>query len=161
MGWFARTRGPGGDPAALPEDGLSALTLLAVLEEAVTHLPAAESLLERCAVAGEPGHPVGIRPADRRLGAVEARQGLRLRIAFTRLSRWVDGMPCEPAQEPLRADASRLLRFYLLMVTYALDAAFTPPARQHIAVRGGRGGAARRLVELRDLARVAADAATE
>ncbi|MEY9854325.1 hypothetical protein ABH923_004003 [Leifsonia sp. EB41] len=155
MGWFARTRRA--DSVALAEDGLSALTLLAVLEEAVSHLSAAESLLERCAVAGEPGHPVGVRPSDRRLGVADARQGLRLRIAFTQLSRWLDGMICEPEQEPLRADASRLLRFYLLMVTYALDAAFTPPARQHIAIRGGHGGAAGRLVELRDLARAAAE----
>ncbi|MFE4470988.1 hypothetical protein ACFRFH_19430 [Leifsonia sp. NPDC056824] len=155
MGWFAKTRRA--DTVALTEDGLSALTLLAVLEEAVTHLPAAESLLERCALAGAPGHPVGVRPAGRRLGVADARQGLRLRIAFTQLSRWLDGMTCEPDQEPLRADASRLLRFYLLMVTYALDAAFTPPARQHIAIRGGHGGAAGRLVELRDLARAAAE----
>ncbi|MEY9953923.1 hypothetical protein [Leifsonia sp. EB34] len=155
MGWFARARA--GGSTALAEDGLSALTLLAVLEEAVSHLSAAESLLERCAVAGEPGHPVGVRPADRRLGAADARQGLRLRIAFTQLSRWLDGMTCDPEQEPLRADASRLLRFYLLMVTYALDAAFTPPARQHIAIRGGHSGAAGRLVELRDLARAAAE----
>ncbi|QNE34553.1 hypothetical protein [Leifsonia shinshuensis] len=155
MGWFSRARDA--DPAALAEDGLSALTLLAVLDEAVSHLSAAESLLERCAVAGEPGHPVGVRPADRRLGVADARQGLRLRIAFTQLSRWLDGMTCEPEQEQLRADASRLLRFYLLMVTYALDAAFTPSARQHIAIRGGRGGAAGRLVELRDLARAAVE----
>jgi hypothetical protein len=155
MGWFSRARDA--DSATLAEDGLGALALLAVLDEAVSHLSAAESLLERCAVAGEPGHPVGVRPADRRLGVADARQGLRLRIAFTRLSRWLDGMTCEPELEQLRADASRLLRFYLLMVTYALDAAFTPPARQHIAIRGGHGGAAGRLVELRDLARAAAE----
>lgn len=156
MGWFARLRGAGPDTDPLVEDGLGALTLIAVLEEAVSHLDAAESLLERCAAAGEPGHPVGVQPYPSRLGVVEARQGLRLRVAFTQLSRWLDGMACEPEQEALRADTARLLRFYLLMITYALDAAFTPPARQHIAVRGGRGGAARRLVELRDLARQSA-----
>ncbi|WP_426623917.1 hypothetical protein ACPPVW_15180 [Leifsonia sp. McL0607] len=157
MGWLARLHGPGSAPDPLAEDGLSALTLLAVLEEAVSYLDAAEALLERCALAGDPGHPTGARPADTRLGVVEARQGLRLRVAFTQLSRWLDGMVCEPEQEGLRADTSRLLRFYLLMISSALDAAFTPPSRQHIAVRGGNGSAARRLVELRDLARAAVE----
>lgn len=157
MGWLARLRAPGSRPDALAEDGLGALTLLAVLEEAVSYLAAAEALLERCALAGEPGRPGGMRPADHRLGAAEARQGLRLRVAFTQLSQWLEGMVCEPEQELLRADTSRLLHFYLLMISSALDAAFTPPSRQHIAVRGGRGGAAARLVELRDLARAAAE----
>lgn len=163
MGWFARLHGVGTSPrigsapAPLVEEGLSAVTLLAVLEEAVAHLDAAEDLLERCALAGDPGTLAGSRSSQQRLGAVEARQGLRLRVAFTQLSRWVDGMTCEPEQEGLRAEAARLLRFYLLMITYALDAAFTPPSRQHIAVRGGRGGAASRLVELRDRARAAAE----
>jgi hypothetical protein len=155
MGWFGRARGVGRDPGPLAEDGLGAVTLVAVLEEAVAHLDAAENLLERCAAAGEPGHPIGMRPDPARLGVADARQGLRLRVAFTQLSRWLDGMACDPGQEAVRADASRLLRFYLLMITYALDAAFAPPDRQHIAVRGGAGGAARRLVELRDLAREA------
>lgn len=156
MGWFVRLNRP--DPLPDPlEDGLGALTLLAVLEEAVSQLDAAEALLERCALAGEPGYPAGARPAEWMLGVAEARQGLRLRVAFTQLSRWVDGMVCEPEQERLRADTSRLLRFYLLMISSALDAAFTPASRQHIAVRGGRGGAAGRLVELRDLARSAVE----
>ena len=157
MGWFARLHGTAPSPDPLAETGLSALTLLAVLEEAVSHLDAAEALLERCALAGDPGHPAGARPPDRRLGVAEARQGLRLRVAFTQLSRWLDGMVCEPEQEGLRADTARLLRFYLLMISSALDAAFAPSSRQHIAVRGGRGGAAVRLMELRDLARAEAE----
>jgi hypothetical protein len=155
MGWFVRNRsGPAPDPL---EYDLGALTLLAVLEEAVCQLDAAEALLERCALAGEPGYPAGTRPPGWTLGVAEARQGLRLRVAFTQLSRWLDGMVCDPEQEPLRADTSRLLRFYLLMISSALDAAFTPPSRQHIAVRGGHGGAAGRLIELRDLARAAVE----
>jgi hypothetical protein len=153
MGWLARLHGPGSAPDPLAEDGLGALTLVAVLEEAVSYLDAAETLLERCALAGDPAHPAGSRPQDHRLSVADARQGLRLRVAFSRLYRWLEGTACEPEQERLRADTSRLLRFYLLMISSALDAAFTPPARQHIAVRGGRGGAATRLVELRDLAR--------
>lgn len=157
MGWFARLRGSGSGPGALAEDGLGALTLLAVLEEAVSHLDAAEALLERCALAGDPGRLAGLQPAGYRLGPADARQGLRLRVAFTQLSRWLECTTCEPEQEPLRADASRLLRFYLLMISSALEAAFNPPSRQHIAVRGGGGGAAARLVELRDLARAAVE----
>lgn len=157
MGWLGRLHGPDRSPDPLAEDGLAALTLLAVLEEAVSHLDAAEALLERCALAGDPGHPMSARTSERRLGVAEARQGLRLRVAFTQLSRWLDGMVCDPEQEGLRADTARLLRFYLLMISSALDAAFTPPSRQHIAVRGGRGGAAVRLVELRDLARAAVE----
>lgn len=153
MGWFARDRSGGAELGPLVDDTMSAVTLVAVLEEAVSHLGAAEELLERCALAGEPGHAAGFRTAWRPLGVADARQGLRLRVAFTQLSRWLDGLVCDPQQEALRADASRLLRFYLLMVTYAVDAAFIPPDRQHIAVRGGRGDAADRLVELRDLAR--------
>ncbi len=157
MGWFARPRGasPSGDP--LSEDTLGALTLLAVLDEAVAQLDAAEALLERCALAGDPWHQAGARSPDLRLGVAEARQGLRLRVAFTQLSRWLEGMDCEPEQERLRADTSRLLRFYLLMISSALDAAFAPSSRQHIAVRGGRGGTAGRLIELRDLARAAVE----
>lgn len=162
MGWFARPRGasPSGESLSrdpLSEDALGALTLLAVLEEAVAQLDAAEALLERCALAGDPGPQAGVRPPGRRLGVADARQGLRLRIAFTQLSRWLEGMDCEPEQELLRADTSRLLRFYLLMISSALDAAFTPSSRQHIAVRGGRGGTAGRLIELRDLARAAVE----
>ncbi|KQR52714.1 hypothetical protein ASF88_14580 [Leifsonia sp. Leaf336] len=156
MGWFVRQNKS--DPAPDPlEDGLGGVTLLAVLEEAVCQLDAVEALLERCAIAGDPGHAAGVRSADRRLGAAEARQGLRLRVTFTQLARWLDGMVCEPEQERLRAATSRLLRFYLLMISSALDAAFTPTSRQHIAVRGGRGGTAGRLIELRDLARAAVE----
>lgn len=157
MGWFTRLGGPAPVPPVLVEDGLSALTLLAVLDEAVSHVSAAEDLLERCARAGDPGRSADARRPDARLGAAEARQGLRLRVVFTQLSRWLDDLVCDPEQEGLRAEASRLLRFYLLMVTSAVDAVFTPPARQHIAVRGGRVGAAERLVELRDSARAAAE----
>jgi hypothetical protein len=155
MGWFARLHAPGSGPDPLAEEGLGALTLLAVLEEAVSQLDAAEALLERCALAGAPGGTAGARSPECRLGVAEARQGLRLRVTFTQLSRWLEGMVCEPEQEGLRADTSRLLRFYLLMISSALDAAFTPASRQHIAVRGGSGGAALRLVELRDLDRAA------
>lgn len=156
MGWFVRLNKPAPTPDPL-EDGLGGLTLLAVLEEAVSQLDAAEALLERCALAGDPRHSVGPRPTDRSLGVADARQGLRLRVAFTQLSRWLDGMVCEPEQELLRADTSRLLRFYLLMISSALDAAFTPASRHHIAVRGGRGGTAGRLIELRDLARASVE----
>lgn len=139
MRWFTGFRPPRTETAPFPGDGLDALGLLAVLEEALAHLDATEQLLAHC--------------ADGRVGPAEARQSLRLRVTFTRLSHWVDGMRCPSVLLPARDETACLLRFYLLMVTSAMDAVYAPASRQHIALRGGRGATGEQLLALRDAVR--------
>lgn len=141
MGWFGARRAQPRTEAVLREDdALGRVGLLAVLEEAVAHLDRAEDLLERCS-RGAP------------LRASDARTGLALRVSFTQLSRWIETMPCPDDQLLLRDQAACLLRYYLLMVATALDAAFVPAGGRHIAIRARgpeRGTPAMSLVALRD-----------
>ena len=158
MRWFSG-RSPTGrdaDPAlrgSLLDDALlgeaflrdaDGWTLLAVLDEAVSHLDDAERLLERCADGA-------LHPADARLS-------LRLRVTFTRLSDWIEHLPCAPEHLALRERAARLLEFYLLMVKHAMDAACasastSASASRRLAIRGGKESAAAELVALRDAVR--------
>lgn len=144
MNWFSRPTSTGRAPASFAERSFETLELLAVLEEAVVQLDDVERLLERCAVGA-------LRPA-------EARQSLRLRIAFSRLSRWTEGMLCSPDLLPARERTACLLRFYLLMVTQATSAAYVPATRRQIALRGGNAATAEQLLALRDAVRASSDA---
>ncbi|WP_348787418.1 hypothetical protein [Leifsonia sp. NPDC080035] len=147
MRWFGAGRAqPEPESVLREDDSLGVLALLAVLDEAVANADRAEGLLERCS-------------SGQRLGAADARAGLALRVAFTQLSRWIEGMPCPGDQLLLRDHAACLIRYYLLMVSTALDATFVPSGSRHIAIRGGRpesGTAATALTALRDELREAA-----
>jgi hypothetical protein len=148
MGWFGvRRASPRPDALLREDDALGIVELLAVLDEALAHVGRAETLIERCSTGAT-------------LGVSDARAGLALRVRFTQLSHWVEGMPCPDDLLLLRERAACLLRYYLLMVTSAIDAAFAPAGRRQIAIRGSASRAgmppAQALAALRDELREAA-----
>ena len=136
-------RGPEGDRAEGERavgELVDALTLLAVLDEAVTASLAAETLLTSCA-------------DGTRLRPVDARAGLHLRCTFARLQRWIDDLDLPAREEDIRDEASRLLAFYLHLLTHALDAPFSIAGRDRIALRSRgplTGAPSARLTALRD-----------
>jgi hypothetical protein len=101
---------------------VDSMTLLAVLEEAVPTADAAERLLTRC-------------DAGTRLSPADARAGLHLRYTFAQLSRWLEGLDLPPRDEEVRDETSRLLAFYLHMLTHALDARFAVGGRDGLVIR--------------------------
>lgn len=142
-------RGPADDrmPAsrALGDD-VGRLSLLALLEEAVGRAEEAESLLSR--------HEDGVP-----LSSAEARRSLRLRVAFAELQHWVDELDLAGAEAEVRDEASRLLAFYLHLLTHAFERGIGPAARQRLAIRSRgplTGAPCARLATLRERIRAAA-----
>lgn len=132
-----------GLPRALADD-IGRASLIALLDEAVERAEAAELLLTRY----EDGAP---------LLAVDARRSLRLRVAFAELQRWVDELDLAGRDAEVRDETSRLLAFYLHLLTHAFDRGIRVDS-DRFAVRGRgplTGAPAARLATLRNRLRTA------
>ena len=142
-------RGPADDrmPASRAlADEVGRLSLAALLDEAVDRADQAEALLTR----HEDGEP---------LGSGEARRCLRLRVAFAELQRWVDELDLAGAEADVRDESSRLLAFYLHLLTHAFDRGIGPVGRDRLAIRSRgplTGAPAARLATLRERVRASA-----
>ncbi|WP_285116625.1 hypothetical protein [Leifsonia sp. fls2-241-R2A-40a] len=127
-------------------DVVGRLSLAALLDEAVDRAEQAEALLT-CHEDGEP------------LGSGEARRCLRLRVAFAELQRWVDELDLGGAEADIRDETSRLLAFYLHLLTHAFERDIGPAGRDRLAIRSRgpmTGAPATRLATLRERIRAAA-----
>ena len=142
-------RGPADDrmPASRAlGDEVGRLSLVALLDEAVDRAEQAEALLTR----HEDGDP---------LRSGEARHCLRLRVAFAELQRWVDELDLPAEQTDVRDEASRLLAFYLHLLTHAFERGIGPVGRDRLAIRSRgplTGAPAARLSTLRERVRASA-----
>lgn len=125
-------------------DEVGSTSLAALLDAAVDRAEEAELLLTRY----EDGAP---------LVAVDARRSLRLRVAFAELQRWVDELDLAGRDAEVRDETSRLLAFYLHLLTHAFERGIRPDHyRFAIRVRGPLTGApAARLATLRERVRAA------
>ena len=133
------------DPTGATGRMVDTLTLLAVLDEAVAAATAAEGLLAACA-DGE------------RVSAAVARSGLRLRLRFAQLGRWIEDLDLTREDDDIRDECSRLLAFYLHLLTHATDAPFALRRRDRISLRNVApltGAPVARLQLLRDRLRAA------
>lgn len=140
-------RGSPEDRAGLPRalgDEVGHASLVALLDAAVDRATDAELLLTRY----EDGAP---------LLAVDARRSLRLRVAFAELQRWVDELDLAGGDAEARDETSRLLAFYLHLLTHAFDRGIAAGHdRWAIRGRGPLTGAPRaRLSLLRERVRAA------
>ena len=141
-------RGSPDERAGLPRalgDEVAHAALIALLDEAVSCAEDAELLLARY----DDGAP---------LVAVDARRSLRLRVRFAELQHWVDELDLAGPDAEVRAESSRLLAFYLHLLTHAFDRGITA-GRDRLALRARgplTGAPCARLATLR--ARVQASA---
>ncbi|WP_158864321.1 hypothetical protein [Leifsonia sp. AG29] len=134
------------DPVGATGRLVDTLTLQAVLDEAVIAATAADRLLAECS-DGE------------RVSAAVARSGLRLRLRFAQLGRWIEDLDLAGRNEEIRDECSRLLAFYLHLLTHAMDAPFELRRRNRLTIRSDApltGAPAARLQVLRDRLRAAA-----
>jgi hypothetical protein len=125
-------------------DDVGNISLAALLGAAVDRAEEAELLLTRY----EDGSP---------LLAVDARHSLRLRVAFAELQRWVDELDLAGRDAEVRDETSRLLAFYLHLLTHAFGRGIRAE-RDRFAIRGRgplTGVPAARLATLRDRIRAA------
>ncbi|MDR6970655.1 hypothetical protein [Leifsonia shinshuensis] len=126
-------------PRALGHE-VGRLSLLALLEEAVTAAERADVLLARC-------DDIDVTTA------ADARLALRLRVAFADLQRWADDLELDGREAELRDEAARLCAFYLHLLTHAFDRRIASAGhdRRTIRSRGPLTGApCARLALLRD-----------
>ncbi len=139
-------RGPHDDRAGIPRalgDEVARAGLVALLEEAVGCAEDAELLLTRY----EDGAP---------LVAVDARRSLRLRVRFAELQRWVDELDLAGRDAEVRDETSRLLAFYLHLLTHAFDRGVSTAGRDRLAIRSRgplTGAPCTRLAMLRERVR--------
>jgi hypothetical protein len=133
-----------GEARALADE-VGHTSLAALLDAAVDRAEEAELLLTRY----EDGAP---------LLAVDARRSLRLRVAFAELQRWIDELDLAGADAEVRDEASRLLAFYLHLLTHAFGRGIRAE-RDRFAIRGRgplTGAPAARLATLRNRLRASA-----
>ncbi|NUU05495.1 hypothetical protein [Leifsonia sp. C5G2] len=132
-----------GEARALADE-VGSTSLAALLDAAVDRAEEAELLLTRY----EDGAP---------LVAVDARRSLRLRVAFAELQRWVDELDLAGRDAEVRDETSRLLAFYLHLLTHAFERGIRPE-HDRFAIRGRgplTGAPAARLATLRERVRAA------
>lgn len=125
-------------------DEVGSTSLAALLDAAVDRAEEAELLLTRY----EDGSP---------LVAVDARRSLRLRVAFAELQRWVDDLDLGGRDAEVRDETSRLLAFYLHLLTHAFERGIRAE-HGRFAIRGRgplTGAPAARLAALRERVRAA------
>ncbi|WP_431247545.1 hypothetical protein [Leifsonia xyli] len=142
-------RGSRDDRAGIPRalgDEVARAGLIALLDAAVACAEDAECLLTRY----DDGSP---------LVAVDARRSLKLRIAFAELQHWVDELDLTGCDAEVRDEASRLLAFYLHLLTHAFDRGIAAAGRDRLAIRSRApltGAPAARLALLRERVRASA-----
>ncbi|MGO4534306.1 hypothetical protein [Leifsonia sp. 2MCAF36] len=136
-------RGPADDRAGVPRalaDEVGRLSLLALLGQAVDSAEEAERLLTRNADGSPPS-------------AADARRNLRLRVGFAELQHWVDDLDLAGRDAEVRDETSRLLGFYLHLLTYAFDRDISEAGRDRLAIRSRgplTGAPCARLTALRE-----------
>lgn len=136
-------RGAGDDRAGVPRalaDEVSRASLLALLGQAVDSAEDAERLLTEYA------H--GMPPT-----AAGARRSLRLRVTFAELQRWVEELDLSGRDAEVRDETSRLLAFYLHLLTQAFDRGINAAGRDRLAIRSRgplTGAPCARLTTLRE-----------
>src|ERR1700712_518880 len=135
--------GAAADRAGLPRalaDDVGRLSLLALLGQAVDCAEDAERLLTR--------YDDGCAPT-----AADARRSLRLRVEFAELQRWMDELDLGGRDAQGRDEASRLLAFYLHLLTHAFDRGISAAGRDRLAIRSRgplTGAPCARLTTLRE-----------
>ena len=138
-------RGPADDrmPASRAlGDEVGRLSLAALLDEALGCAEDAELLLDRYGDGAA-------------LVAADARLSLRLRVRFAVLQRWVDELDLAGRHAEVRDETSRLLAFYLHLLTHAFDRGIAP-GRDRLALRARgplTGAPCARLAILRERVR--------
>ena len=136
-------RGSADDRARVPRalaDDVARASLLALLSQAVDSAEDAERLLTRCADGSAPT-------------AADARRALRLRVGFAELQRWVDELDLAGRDAEVRDETSRLLAYYLHLLTHAFDRAINATGRDRLAIRSRgplTGAPCARLTTLRE-----------
>ncbi|WP_374010481.1 hypothetical protein [Leifsonia sp. LS-T14] len=136
-------RGAGDDSAGVARalgDQVGRASLLGVLAHAIESAEAAERLLTQ--------YDHGAPPT-----AADARRSLRLRVAFAELQHWADELDLTGPDAEVRDEASRLLAFYLHLLTHAFDRGISTAGRDRLAIRSRgplTGAPCARLTTLRE-----------